>query len=82
MSFWQFSARLFSGSTKASLLVRFLSALRRQMDGPLLIIWSGLRVHRSTLVRMHMDADEQDVQLGIPRPMHRAPTLSKTLGDT
>ena len=43
--------------------MQFLRALRRQIDGPLLIIWDGLRAHRSKLVREHVEADEQGIQL-------------------
>jgi transposase len=43
--------------------VEFLCALRRQIDGPLLIIWDGLRAHKSRLVREYVEADEQGIQL-------------------
>lgn len=63
VTFWQFYFRLFPGSIKAPQLVAFLGALRRQIDGPLLIIWDGLKAHRSKLVRAHVEADEAGIQL-------------------
>lgn len=63
VSFWQFYFRLFPGSIKAPQLVEFLRALRRQIEGPLLIIWDGLRAHRSKLVRQYVEADEEGIQL-------------------
>jgi len=63
VTFWQFYFRLFPGSIKGPQVVEFLRALRAQIDGPLLIIWDGLRVHRSKLVRQYVEADEAGIQL-------------------
>ena len=63
VSFWQFYFRLFPGSIKAPQLVEFLQALRRHIDGPLLIIWDRLQGHRSKLVRQFAEADEQGIQI-------------------
>ena len=51
VTFWQFYFRFFPESIRAPQLVEFLRALRRQIEGPLLIIWDGVRAHRSKLVR-------------------------------
>lgn len=63
VTFWQFYFRLFPGSIKAPQVVEFLRALRRQIEGPLLIIWDGLRAHRSKLVRQYVEANEEGIQL-------------------
>lgn len=60
---WQFYFRFFPGSIKGPQLVEFLSALRRQVRGRLLIIWDGLRAHRSRVVRDYMDAQRGALQL-------------------
>jgi len=43
--------------------VEFLRALRKQIEGPLLIVWDGLRAHRSRRVRQYVEADEEGIQL-------------------
>jgi transposase len=63
VTFWQFYFRLFPGSIKGPQLVEFLSALRRQIPGPLLIIWDGLRAHKSKVVRDYIEREEVDIQL-------------------
>lgn len=47
--------RLHPGSIKSPQIVEFLKALRAQIEQPLLIIWDGLRAHRSRLVREYLD---------------------------
>jgi transposase len=44
--------RLFPGTIKSEQIVIFLKALRRQLQQRLLIIWDGLRAHRSRIVRL------------------------------
>jgi transposase len=51
ITWWQFYFRLYRGSIKAPQAVDFLGHLRRQLPGKLLIIWDGLAVHRSRIVR-------------------------------
>ena len=63
VTFWQFYFRLFPGTIKGPQIVAFLQALRRQIPGPLLIIWDGLRAHRSKLVRRYVEGDGVDIQL-------------------
>jgi len=47
--------RLHRGTIKAPQIVEFLKALVAQIRQPLLIIWDGLRAHRSRLVRHYLD---------------------------
>ena len=63
VTFWQFYFRLFPGTIKGQQIVAFLQALRRQIQGPLLISWDGLRAHRSKLVRRYVEGDGVDIQL-------------------
>jgi transposase len=51
ISYWQFYFRLFSGSIKGPQIIEFLKALKAQIKRKLLIIWDGLKVHKSRLVR-------------------------------
>jgi transposase len=46
-----FYFRLFPGSIRSPQVVTFLTHLLRHIDGNLLVIWDGLRQHRSRLVR-------------------------------
>lgn len=48
---WNFYFRLFAGSIKAPQVIEFLAHLQRQIGGKLTIIWDGLPVHKSRLVR-------------------------------
>lgn len=63
VSVWQFYFRLFEGSIRGPQLVLFLKALRQQIKGKLLIIWDGLKAHRSRLVRDYVEQQAGDVQL-------------------
>lgn len=51
MTLWQFYFRLYPGSIKSPQIVDFLGRLQRALPGKLLIIWDGLRQHRSHLVK-------------------------------
>lgn len=51
MTLWQFYFRLYPGSIKSPEIVDFLGRLQRAVPGKLLIIWDGLRQHRSHLVK-------------------------------
>ncbi len=44
--------RLHEGSIKKEEIVEFLRALKTHLKQPLLVIWDGLRAHRSRLVRL------------------------------
>jgi transposase len=50
VSWWHFYFRLYPGAIRSPQVVDFLRRLRRQLRGKLLIIWDGLRQHRSRLV--------------------------------
>jgi len=59
VTWWQFYFRFFPGSIRGPQIVEFLKALRRQLRGKLLIIWDGLRAHRSRVVREYVEADRR-----------------------
>ena len=56
ISYWQFYFRLFSGSIKGPQIIEFLKALKAQIKRKLLIIWDGLKVHKSRLVREFIES--------------------------
>ncbi|MCZ2115243.1 MAG: IS630 family transposase [Anaerolineae bacterium] len=63
VTFWNFYFRLFPGSIKSPQLVEFLMALARQIKGKLLIVWDGLKAHRSRLVREFVESKEDRIVL-------------------
>jgi transposase len=63
VTFWQFYFRLFPGSIKGPQIVEFLGALTRQIPGPLLIVWDGLKAHKSKVVRDFLEREDVDIQL-------------------
>ena len=60
--------RLHEGSIKKEQHVEFLKALRAHLKRPLLIIWDGLKAHRSKLVREYLDSTNGDVQMAFLPP--------------
>lgn len=66
--------RLHEGSIKKEQHVEFLKALRAHLKQRLLIIWDGLRAHRSKLVREYLDSTEGDIQMAFLPPY--APELN------
>jgi transposase len=54
VTWWKFYFRLFRGSVRAPQVVLFLRHLLRHIPGRLLVIWDGLRQHRSRLVKDFM----------------------------
>ena len=50
MTWRRFYFRLYPGTVRGPQAVEFLTALRRQVRGRLLVIWDGLAVHRSRVV--------------------------------
>jgi len=60
--------RLHKGSIKKEQHVEFLKALRAHLKQPLLIIWDGLKAHRSRLVREYLDSTEGAVQMAFLPP--------------
>lgn len=66
--------RFHEGSIKKEQIVVFLKALKRHLKQPLLIIWDGLRAHRSKLVRNYLDSTEGHLQVAFLPPY--APDLN------
>ena len=66
--------RLHEGSIKKEQHVEFLKALRAHLKTKLLIIWDGLRAHRSKLVREYLDTIDGDIQMAFLPPY--APDLN------
>jgi transposase len=52
----RFYFRLFASSIKGPQIIEFLHAFGQQIRQPLLVIWDGLAVYRSELVREYLDA--------------------------
>lgn len=55
--------RLHKGSIKKEQAVEFLKALKAHLKQPLLVIWDGLKAHRSRLVRDYADRQNGHIQL-------------------
>jgi transposase len=66
--------RLHEGSIKKEQVVEFLKALKAHLKQPLLIIWDGLRAHRSRLVRAYVDSLNGQIQIAFLPPY--APDLN------
>lgn len=66
--------RLHEGSIKSPQIVEFLKALVKQIKRPLLIIWDGLKAHRSRLVRDYVDGLDGKIALAFLPPY--APDLN------
>ncbi|TDJ18322.1 MAG: hypothetical protein E2O65_06445 [Gammaproteobacteria bacterium] len=63
ITYWQFYFRFFPGAICSPQIVEFLKVLRRQIPGKLLVIWDGLRAHRSRMVRDYAEEKRGDIQL-------------------
>jgi transposase len=63
ITWWQFYFRLYRGSIKGRQAAEFLGHLRHQISGKLLVIWDGLSVHRSRVVRQHVQRTQGDLVL-------------------
>jgi DDE superfamily endonuclease len=66
--------RLQEGSIKKEEIVEFLKALKAQLKQKLLVIWDGLKAHRSRLVREYVDSQERHIQIVFLPPY--APNLN------
>ena len=55
--------RLFPGTIKGPQIVEFLKALRAQIKRKLLIVWDGLGVHKSSLVRAYVESLKGKIQI-------------------
>lgn len=62
------------GSIKKEQIVEFLKALKAHLKRPLLIIWDGLKAHRSGLVRDYLDGLDGHIQMALLPPY--APDLN------
>ena len=56
------------GAIRSVPIVEFLKALRKHLKTRLLIVWDGLRAHRSRLVRDYVDSTEGDSPSCPPTP--------------
>lgn len=63
VTWWRFYFRLFRGAIRGPQAVLFLAHLRRHIPGKLLIIWDGLRVHRSRVVQDFVATTGDDIAL-------------------
>lgn len=68
VTFTQFFFRLFPGSIKGPQIIEFLQSLRRQIGQPLLIIWDGLKAHRSRLVKSYLDGLDGEIVMDFLPP--------------
>ena len=73
---WTFYFRLYPGTIKSPQIVDFLRHLRRQLPRKLLIIWDGLKAHRSRLVQEYAEACAGAIRLA--RLPAYAPELNPT----
>lgn len=60
--------RLHEGTIKSPQIVEFLKALAKQIGRPLLIVWDGLRAHRSRLVRDYVDTLDGRIEMAFLPP--------------
>jgi transposase len=56
VTWWNFYFQLFPGSIRAPQVVEFLTHLLRHIPGNLTVVWDGLPVHRSQLVRQFAES--------------------------
>lgn len=63
VSWWHFYFRLFPGTIRGPQVIEFLKHLLRHIKGKLLIIWDGLRAHRSALIREYVASLQGRLQL-------------------
>ena len=66
--------RLHEGSIKKEEIVEFLKALKAHLSQPLLVIWDGLKAHKSRLVRDYLDSLHGHIQIAFLPPY--APDLN------
>ena len=63
ITYWRFYFRLFPGTIKGPQIVEFLTALKAQIKRKLLIVWDGLGVHKSRLVREYLESLKGHIQI-------------------
>lgn len=66
--------RLHKSSIRKEEIVEFLKALHAQIGQPLLVIWDGLKSHRSALVRQYLDSLGGQIEIAFLPPY--APDLN------
>ena len=66
--------RLHEGSIKKEEVVAFLKALKAHIPRPLVVIWDGLKAHRSRLVRDYVDSLAGAIEIAFLPPY--APDLN------
>jgi transposase len=76
ITWWQFYFRLYPGAIRTPQVLNFLTHLRRQMRGKLLIIWDGLPIHRSRKLQRFME--RQRGRMILARLPAYAPELNPT----
>lgn len=74
LSFTNAYFRFHEGTIRSAQIVEFLKALVKQVGRRLLIVWDGLRAHRSRLVREYVDGLKGRVALAFLPPY--APDLN------
>lgn len=74
LSWWRFYFRFFEGAIKSEQLIEFLKALKQQIGKPLLIVWDGVRTHKSRKVKQWLDAQDGQVAIAFLPPY--APELN------
>lgn len=74
LSWWRFYFRFFNGAIRSEQVIEFLSALRKQIAKPLLIIWDGVGMHKSRRVRAWLDAQDGAIAMSFLPPY--APELN------
>lgn len=63
MSMLKFYFKLYPGTIRSKQIVEFLRHLKRQIKRRMLIIWDGLRAHRSRLVADYIQSTKGRIQL-------------------
>lgn len=58
LSWWRFYFRFFDGAIKSEQIIEFLSALKRQIGKPLLIVWDGVGMHKSRRLRQWLETQD------------------------
>ena len=63
VTWWNFYFRPFPGAIRAPQVVEFLAHLLRHVPGKVLVIWDGLPVHRSRMVKEFVASQQGRLQL-------------------
>lgn len=63
VTWWNFYFRLFPGTIRSPQVVTFLRHLLRHLPGKVLVIWDGLRAHRSRVVQAFVDTQRGRLQV-------------------